>query len=585
LTDVPLSPPSDDRLTALARTGLSAEPDPAFDRFAEMVRRVLNVPIALVSLVQADRQVFPGACGLAEPWQQRRETPLSHSFCQLVVDSAAPMVVEDARTDPRVAGNPAIVDLGVVSYAGLPLTDEAGQVLGSLCAIDSAPRRWADNDLAMLADLAAACTDILRLRITAQTAQRRESRAGVAFGRSQLLLRASVALAATTTLDDVVDAVRELVTGSMDPAYVGVSLLDRAGRVALRSGHVLPAHIAERWGRYPNHATTPSGLAIRHGAPVLLPDLDAVRAQAPDSAGTFVEMGWQSAAAVPLPGPAGPIGALTFVWKQPYVVDAIEQAIFAALAGYVAQALQRADYLNAQKNTAETLQRALLSELPDTAPFEVAARYEPAARGEHVGGDWYDAVRLEDDHLAVVVGDVTGHDMRAAALMGRLRSKLRLLLVDRHEPPAALLRRLDMANQALGDRIAATVVLGYLSAEPTGDGHQLQWSNAGHPSPLLLTADGVTLLDPRDPLLGVLRRTPRNSHVRHIPPGSTVLFYTDGLIETRDASWDDRVAQLSDLAATLTDRPLPEMLGRLYTELAGNNHEDDVALLAVRTPC
>ncbi|MEU4238148.1 SpoIIE family protein phosphatase [Actinoplanes sp. NPDC026619] len=581
---MPLSPPSDDRLPALTRTGLTAAPDPAFDRFAELVRRVLNVPVALVTIVEADRQVFPGACGLAAPWQQDRETPLSHSFCKFVVETAAPLIVTDARTDPRVAGNPAITDLGVVGYAGMPLTDDTGKVLGSLCAIDTAPRRWTDSDLAILADLAAACSDSLRFRIATQTARRRQIRVGAAFDRSQLLLRASVALADTSTPDDVVSVVRELVTGSLDPAYVGISLIDRAGRVALRSGGTLPPRVAERWTRYPASVATPSSLAVRRGVPVLLPDLAVVRAEAPDAFGTFADMGWQSAASVPLPGPAGPIGALTFVWKQPYDLGDPEQTLLSALAGYVSQALQRAEYLHAQKSAAEILQRALLSALPETAPFEVAARYEPAARGEHVGGDWYDAVRLDSSHLALVIGDVTGHDMQAAALMGRLRSKLRVLLVDRHEPPAALLRRLDAANQALGDRIAATVVLAYLQPEPGAAGHQLHWSNAGHPSPLLLAGGEVTVLDNRDPLLGVLRRTPRTSHYQHVPPGSTVLFYTDGLIETRADAWDDRVQDLCDLAAGLADLPLTDLLDRLYLELAGDNHEDDVALLAVRTP-
>ncbi|GAA0540527.1 hypothetical protein GCM10010172_22260 [Paractinoplanes ferrugineus] len=580
---MPLSPPSDDRLTALTKTGLAAEPDPVFDRLAELVRRVLHVPVALVSLVEADRQVFPGACGLGEPWQERRETPLSHSFCKLVVETAAPLIVVDARTDPRVAGNLAITELGVISYAGMPLTDEGGNVLGSLCAIDSVPRRWTDHELTVLSDLAAACSDSLRLRIATQTARRRESRAGLAFDRSQHLLRASVALANTGTVDDVVKVLRELATVTLSPDFVGVSLVDRAGRISLRSGDVLPPPVAERWSRY-SGVVTPAALAIRRGAAVMLPDLAAIRAYAPDAGETFAEMGWEAAVSLPLPSLTGPIGALTFVWKQPFAPDEIEQAVLAAVAGYVAQALQRADYLFAQKSAAEVLQSALLSELPDTTPFEVASRYESAARGEHVGGDWYDAVRLDPRHLALVIGDVTGHDMTAAAMMGRLRSKLRLLLVDRNEPPAALLRRLDAACQVLGDRVAATVVLAYLYPDPSGHGHQLHWSNAGHPGPLLVTDGVVTVLEERDPLLGVLNRTSRTSHLRHVPPGSTVLFYTDGLIETRTSLWDDRVSQLCDLVAGLADRPLPELLDRLYAELADDDHEDDVALIAVRTP-
>ncbi|MFG1607969.1 GAF domain-containing SpoIIE family protein phosphatase [Actinoplanes sp. NPDC049265] len=577
------------RLSALADTGLTATPDPALDRFTAMVRTVLAVPVALVSLVEADRQIFPGACGLGHPWQQQRQTPLSHSFCRHVVVTAAPLIVEDARTDPRTAGNPAIEDLNVVGYAGMPLTDDAGNVLGSLCAIDSAARRWTSRELTVLADLAAACSDMLRLRIATRAARqgeddlrKRSATADAAFNRTQLLLRASVALADTSTGDDVVGVVRDLVTSSLNPAYVGVSLLDPAGRVTLQSGMSLPASVAERWKRYPGTAATPSALAARIGAPVLLPDLASVRALTPDAADTFTELGWQSAASVPLPGLGGPIGALTFVWRQPCVLDPADQAVLAALAGFVAQALQRADYLFSRENVATVLQRAMLTDLPDTAPYEVAARYEPAARGEHVGGDWYDAVRLDPRQLALVIGDVTGHDMGAAARMGQLRSKLRLLLIDRHEPPAALIRRLDAANRALDDRITATLLLAYLSPDAGGRGHQLRWSNAGHPSPLLITGTGVTALDGRDPMIGVPHLTPRTTHTHALPADATVLFYTDGLIETRRRPFDECERELHAAVATLGHLPLPELLDTLYQRFAGNDHEDDVALMAVR---
>jgi serine phosphatase RsbU (regulator of sigma subunit) len=370
----------------------------------------------------------------------------------------------------------------------------------------------------------------------------------------------------------------------LNPAYVGVSLLDPAGRVTLQSGLSLPAPVAERWERYPGTAATPSALAARIGAPVLLPDLASVRALTPDAVDTFTEMGWQSAASVPLPGLGGPIGALTFVWRQPCRLDPAEQAVLAALAGFVAQALQRADHLFSRENVAAVLQRAMLTDLPDTAPYEVAARYEPAARGEHVGGDWYDAVRLDPRQLALAIGDVTGHDMRAAARMGQLRSKLRLLLVDRPEQPAALIRRLDAANRALGDPITATVLLAYLSPDTDGKGHQLRWSNAGHPSPLVITGTGVTALDGRNPMIGVPHRTPRTTLTHDLPPGATVLFYTDGLIETRRRPFDESERELHTAVVTLGRRPLPELLDALYQRFAGSDHEDDVALLAVRTP-
>ncbi|MFI5497090.1 GAF domain-containing SpoIIE family protein phosphatase [Actinoplanes sp. NPDC051859] len=579
------------RLSALSDTGLSASADQALDRFAAMVRTVLRVPVALVSLVQADRQIFPGAVGLPDPWQQQRQTPLSHSFCQQVVVNAEPLVITDARADARVAGNLAITDLHVVGYAGMPLTDADGQVLGSLCAIDSAPRHWTDTELALLADLATACSDILRLRIATRdareqaattVAESRKTRA--AFDRSQLLLRAAVALADTDTLADVVDAVRELVATSLDPAYVGVSLLGTHDDISLESGQSLPVQVATRWDRYPRSALTPSALAVRTSAPVLLSDLHAVTAGAPDAVSTFTEMGWQSSASIPLPGPDGPFGALTLVWKQPYLPDPSEEAVLVALAGYVAQALQRADRLDARDRVASLLQQAMLTELPDVTPLQVSARYAPAAHDEQVGGDWYDVVRLDDNLLALVVGDVTGHDMRAAARMGRLRSMLRAYLVDRHEPPSALLRRLDHANFVLGDPTLTTAVLGFVQRQP-GGGYQLHWSNAGHPSPLLLHADGTVIaLAGRDVLLGAVRRVSRTNHTHDLPPGSTLLLYTDGLVETRTDDLDQRKQHLRDTLTSLADIALPNLLDEVLHRLAGNGHEDDIALLALHVP-
>ncbi|MGY2080118.1 SpoIIE family protein phosphatase [Modestobacter sp. SYSU DS0657] len=153
-----------------AGTSLPPQSDPAFERFARLVRRQLDVPVALVTLVSADQQVFPGAAGLPEPWQTTRCTPLSHSFCQHVVRSGAPLVITDARTDPLVADNLAIPDLHVIAYAGVPLTDADGVVVGSLCAIDSRPRTWTDDDLAVLTDLAEACSSQLQLQAAQQRA-------------------------------------------------------------------------------------------------------------------------------------------------------------------------------------------------------------------------------------------------------------------------------------------------------------------------------------------------------------------------------------------------------------------------------
>jgi diguanylate cyclase (GGDEF)-like protein len=144
------------RLAALLAEGLvDGGPEPVFDRFARLAARAADVPVALVSIVTEERQYFAGMFGLGQPWADARETPLSHSFCQHVVANAAPLIVQDARTDPVLCSNLAIVDLDVVAYAGFPIVTPEGHVLGSLCAIDDKPRVWDRAQLDALDDLAA----------------------------------------------------------------------------------------------------------------------------------------------------------------------------------------------------------------------------------------------------------------------------------------------------------------------------------------------------------------------------------------------------------------------------------------------
>lgn len=144
-----------ERRAALIATGLLDSPaEASFDRITSLVSRVLSVPVALVSLVDIDRQFFKSSTGLPEPWASQRQTPLSHSFCKHVVTSGEPLVVGDARGHPLVGGNSAVAELGVVAYLGVPLTTPQGHVLGSLCAIDVSTRQWSEADVRLMRDLA-----------------------------------------------------------------------------------------------------------------------------------------------------------------------------------------------------------------------------------------------------------------------------------------------------------------------------------------------------------------------------------------------------------------------------------------------
>ena len=160
------------RLEALHATGLlDSEIAPSFDRHARLAAEVLNAPVALVSLVDADRQFFKSCLGLPEPWASRREAPLTHSFCQHAVESREPLIVDDAREHELLRDNLAIRDMGVVAYAGIPLIDEDGHALGTLCVIDSQPRHWSTHQVQLLSDLAASVVTEIALARSPSPAQ------------------------------------------------------------------------------------------------------------------------------------------------------------------------------------------------------------------------------------------------------------------------------------------------------------------------------------------------------------------------------------------------------------------------------
>lgn len=153
------------RLAALERTGLlDTPPEEAFDRLTRLAMRLLKTPIALVSLVDRERQFFKSAAGLPEPWQTRRETPLTHSFCKHAIALEEPLVIPDARRDPIFRDKPAVRDLKVIAYAGVPLT-VSGFALGAFCVIDHEPHQWSYDEVQTLRDLGACVMHEIDLRM------------------------------------------------------------------------------------------------------------------------------------------------------------------------------------------------------------------------------------------------------------------------------------------------------------------------------------------------------------------------------------------------------------------------------------
>jgi signal transduction histidine kinase len=223
-----------DRLAALRATALlDSEPEEGFDRLTRLATRVLGVPVALVSLVDEDRQFFKACVGLAEPWNSQRGTPLTHSFCQHAVASAEPLTIEDAREHPLVRDNLAIRDLDVIAYAGFPLKTSDGAVLGTFCAIDSKPRRWTEDDVAFVKEVAAMAMTEIELRTAVRLLEDARAEAeGTAMTLRELQAISDAALVSLET-DDLL---RELLARVANAIEVDVAAVLLDGEIRSARG-------------------------------------------------------------------------------------------------------------------------------------------------------------------------------------------------------------------------------------------------------------------------------------------------------------------------------------------------------------
>jgi PAS domain-containing protein/anti-sigma regulatory factor (Ser/Thr protein kinase) len=288
----------------------------------------------------------------------------------------------------------------------------------------------------------------------------------------------------------------------------------------------------------------------------------------------------RTALVLPLRGRGVVLGALTVaVGSSGRRYDDADVALVEELAARAAMAVDNARLYARQRDVAVALQHSLLPQrLPELPGIEVAARYVPASADTEVGGDWFDVVPLEGGRVGIVIGDVMGRGVRAAAVMGQLRAAVRAYAV-MNLAPARLVGYLDRVVQAL-DQVQLVTCL-YVELDPqTGD---VRYANAGHHPPLLRRPDGATELLPGEPdaPLGVGSGSPAERSGR-IPFGGTLVVYTDGLVEERGGDVDARVRLLCAALREVDERPERLVDGLLARMGRTRAHHDDVALLAVR---
>jgi serine phosphatase RsbU (regulator of sigma subunit) len=305
-----------------------------------------------------------------------------------------------------------------------------------------------------------------------------------------------------------------------------------------------------------------------------------------------------SAAVVPLRArgrTVGVVSAFRDIHRTPFTADDV--ALLEDIGARAALALDNARLYESQRDVSEALQRSMLTPPPHREGLQVVTRYTPAGEAARIGGDWYDAFLQGDGastppDIVVVVGDVVGHDVEAAAAMGQVRGLLRGIAVHSGDAPAAILSGLDTVMQSLQLETTATAVVArFEQARSPGHGSAevlLRWSHAGHPPALLVDAHGtVTRLadaDANDLLLGFDPGTDRHEGAVALEAGATLVLYTDGLVERRDRDIEDGITVLEHLLAEMAPATsdLDQLCDRLLGAMASQEQEDDVALLVVR---
>jgi serine phosphatase RsbU (regulator of sigma subunit) len=417
-------------------------------------------------------------------------------------------------------------------------------------------------------------------------------------GRHLILLGdINLAMTSTSDTDEAVQRFAELVVPLLAD-WCLVTVLDENGRRRdVGRAHRDPA-LVDAMNRYAdlratgNSATAPVPTLLRDVQPVVIadltPELIVAMVSDPESREAALALRPAAVGAFPLVARGELFGGITLVNGPERGAHTEAELRTAEIASRrAALALDNARLVTANQQVARRLQMSLLSPPVQPDHLELAVRYRPATRGVAIGGDWYDAFLQPDGDTILVIGDVMGHDIEAAAAMGQVKTLVRGIAFDRLEEPAGVLRRVDHALVGLAVPTLATALVCRVEqddADRRAGLRRLRWSSAGHPEPMLLQPDGtvVDLSAPVGPPLGIGWLGPRADGHATIAEGSTLLLFTDGLFERRGVPLDDGRARVREVVAGSAHLPLDQLCDRLLEELLGEGAEDDVAVLAVR---
>ncbi|MFD8818956.1 SpoIIE family protein phosphatase [Streptomyces sp. NPDC059627] len=398
----------------------------------------------------------------------------------------------------------------------------------------------------------------------------------IPLGEVYQVLHLAAALSEAVGVRDVVDLITEEILPAFGARTVAL-LAAEDGRMRVIGCHGYHPSFLEHFDGAPLTCPAPAVRVLSTGRPSFFATFEELSRAYPPAPRQESQHAW---AFLPLIASGRPVGTCVFAFDRPHPFPEQERVVFTALAGLVAQALERARLYDASKELAQTLQAALLPDsLPDLPGLDAAARYLPAARGMDIGGDFYDLVRVDDTTAAGFIGDVQGHNVTAAALMGRVRPALRSYAVS-GTMPAQALAQANRQLVALDPGRFVSCLYAHLDLAR----HRAVLATAGHPPPVLRHPDGhaEVLALPPGLLLGIDPDADYPSTEIPLAPGAVLALYTDGLVETPGVDLDDAMSALTVPLARARSQSMDGLAATLIDHARRTApRTDDIALLLI----